>query len=906
MNKANNILIVSDEWKIDKEEKEHEVKHPLYMECYLTGLKCIFQRAAELEEWKKKNENRVIVDERSNIFSFVGRRGSGKTTAMDEFCRILREIGKKKENYEWWLNKAMNKVEYEDLSNKSFRFHILNPIDASLFGEQDDLFEQVIVNIYNYFQNGYEDYFENHRQKLMQQFSDIMKRYYGSRGGNESKTSDFSIANMMNFSSDNQTIQTKITKLIDKLLECEKQADFEYLVITIDDLDLNISKGYQMVEQIQRYFAYHKIIVLISIDYEQMNAVSDEHFYEVYDEYTKYQGNNAQKLIRDLSRDVMTKMFHLSQRIYMPDFERLLKNVYVIFDNDYINKEKISVKSYILSKIAGHMYIYYDICGQKKHFAEPSNIREFVVYNEFLETMEYVDFSECKAWLYQKNVNNKLCEKNENVLKKYDLNYKKFLNDILQRMAQDVLTAEQRRAFRRLILCPQERRAKYFINLRRKENDIVFGDIDGETMGDVSQLIEIWKSKYAEKEYSYGLLLERIYMWGRESRNDYFRDKAFISCVLASFTTEMTRNYLHYYYNPDDKRRTDKYEKRLLGMLGISFGSKWFGESFPRFQILKKNNKYEVSALRGYADAQASLIVVNLEETGLGEKHFWDWVRENQIVEILEILSMLFSYVEDGKVKYLDFELQGKDAGKNTLNQPQSYIRKVDREQFKQNKNSSVPVHITGKGDEKIQFDVMTFVLRSLNYDKSEEQIINTIVQVLREIEEKYWGYERKNKNQLDECKKRVKDSLQFSNRRIREKRQVAFPFYNLDFSYNVCKRLRNKFKNAKAENSFLQSLKKYYEEIGDILEREQKEYTENYEKLERENEIYAKYQKGFNYFKNYTECPFIKGILDTNDDENKTKILWGKIERIIDNMTAKTDMENEAGKMASDEGKTE
>lgn len=905
MNKANNILIVSDEWENDKEEKEHEVKHPLYMECYLTGLKCIFQRAAELEEWKKKNENRVIVDERSNILSFVGRRGSGKTTAMDEFCRILREIGKKKENYEWWLNKAMTKAEYEDLSNKSFQFHILNPIDASLFGEQDDLFEQVIVNIYNYFQKKYEDYFENHRQKLMQQFSDIMKRYYGSRRDNESKTSDFSIANMMNFSSDNQTIQTKIKKLIDDLLECTKQTDFEYLVITIDDLDLNISKGYQMVEQIQKYFAYHKIIVLISIDYEQMNAVSDEHFYEVYDKYTKYQGNNAQKLIRDLSRDVMTKMFHLSQRIYMPDFERLLKNVYVVWDDNVTdNKKELTIKNYVLCKIAGHMFIYYDICGQKKHFAEPSNIREFVVYNEFLETMEYVDFSTCKVWLYVAGGKSDK-EKNLNVLKKYDLNYKKFLNDILQRMAQDVLTVEQRMAFRRLVLCPQERWAKYFINLRRKENDIVFGDIDGETIGDVSQLIEFWKSKYAEKEYSYGLLLERIYMWGRQSTNDYFRDKAFISCVLASFTTEMTRNYLHYYYNPDDERRVNKYEKRLLGMIGISFGSKWFGESFPRFQIKRKNswNRYEVSGLRGYADAQASLIVVNLERTGLGEKGFWNWVKENQIVEILEILSMLFSYVEDGKVKYLDFELRGNDTKESDENEAPNYIRNVD---IKKELTGSEPVHITGKGKEKIQFDVMTFVLRSLNYDKSEKQIINTIVQVLREIEEKYWGYERKNKNQLDECEKRVKDSLQFSNRRVREKNQVAFPFYNLDFSYNICKRLRNKFKNSKAQSSFLQSLKVYYEEIKNILEKEKKEYVENYEMLKKENDIYLKYKTNFKYLENYTECPFIKGILSTDENNETTKKLWGKIEKIIDNITAKTDMKNEAGAMANDEGKTE
>lgn len=385
MNKRNELFIVHADWERDEQESKHELKYPFYAECYTIGLRGIFQKAIEFKEWQQENKGRVILNERNNVFSFIGKRGSGKTTAMDEFCRILRSMNKNDEYYNWWLNRVMTPEQREGLARKKFRFHVLDPIDASLFGDKEDLFEQVIVNIYRHF----EEYFKNDRPEIMKQFAQIMKMYYGT--GNENKASDFSIANMLNFSMDNQTIQKKISELIDKLFACGREIDFEYIVITIDDLDLNIQQGYQMMEQIQKYFSHHKIIVLISMDYDQMRLVFEQHFAKKLNQTKEINGDVIYKRnIRNLTEDVMTKMFQLSQRMYMPDFERGLKNSYVVVD-EYTEKndeQGLSIKNYLLSKIAGHMYIYYDICGLKKHFVETATIREFVNYNEFLESLE--------------------------------------------------------------------------------------------------------------------------------------------------------------------------------------------------------------------------------------------------------------------------------------------------------------------------------------------------------------------------------------------------------------------------------------------------------------------------------------------------------------------------------------
>lgn len=95
--------------------------------------------------------------------------------------------------------------------------------------------------------------------------------------------------------------------------------------------------------------------------------------------------------------------------------------------------------------------IYYDLDGMKKHFVEPETIREFVVYTEFLDSLDDIEIK-------------RLDIDPEDALKIYDANYKLFSKDIVERMAQNLLSAEQMVAFRKLQSRDVERRAKYFVN----------------------------------------------------------------------------------------------------------------------------------------------------------------------------------------------------------------------------------------------------------------------------------------------------------------------------------------------------------------------------------------------------------------------------------------------------------
>lgn len=880
MQKRNELLVVQDDWEWDETEARHELKHPFYAECYTIGLRSIFQNALEYEAWKEKNENNIITDERSNIYSFIGKRGSGKTTAMDEFCRILRGMDKDNEYYDWWLERVMPEEQRRALERKRFKFHVLEPIDASLFGEDEDLFEQVMVNIYRYF----EDSIGSQRSDIMEIFSGIMRNYYNMRSRNDEKTSDFSIANMINFSADNQSMQKKIANLINKLLICKRERDFEYIVIPIDDLDLNIEHGYQMVEQIQKYFAYHKIIVLISMDYDQMRIVCEQHF---SDRLTRINETNGvrigQKYVCGLSKDIMTKIFHISQRMYMPDFERILKNTYIVTEQKSGKESKVvlQVKPYLFGKIAAHMHIYYDMCGLKQHFAEPVTMREFVVYNELLDSLEYLDFSKKRALLY---TNPSTDTENMDILKQYDLNYRRFADDILGRMVQNLLTPVQREAFRNLCLRDLERRAKYFVNSYRKGDEIVFDDIDVETENKELSLNRLIESQNRELEYSYGKLIEHIYRWGRKSWNGYFEDKPYIWCVLASFSTEMTRTYLNYYYNPDQERRKEKYQKRLLAFIGESFGGKWMGEAFPYFKCKSKLEKENEIILRGYADSASKMLVINLDEEGCQKSTFEDWVVKNHYIEIMGVLSMFFSSTDGEKIHGLQYKFEAGSSEEKTQSVP---VKVSHFDEARSESSNKVP-HISAENDPTLKFDIMTFVLFSLNYKDTRNNIINNITNVLHEIHKWYYSTQKLDKKEI---RKLVKERLCELGIYMEKTTKVAFPFYDLDLSYNICKRLRKEFKNGEVQGNLMEALKVYYGKMVELLGKEKEEYEKSCEALQKEDDIYKSLNRDFDYLKNFEECPFINVILKKGID----KEIMDQVEMLIGNLTVDVELYNDA-----------
>ena len=289
------------------------IHYPLYEGNYISGIRMIFQQVVDIEIKK--------AEEKSNILSFIGERGTGKTTAMKEFCSILSGMNNQK-RIRWWLQHTLEESEQQVLCNKDFCFHVLDSIDASLLAEKEDLFELILANLYKKFEEkmryktyGYKD--EPAVRNVLNDFSEIAK-LYSNVIAHETESGENTFLSRLQLMKGSQQIKEKIAELVESLFSMERVADYEYIVVAIDDLDLNLRHGYEMLEQLQKYFSYHKIIVLVTVDYKQMQLICEEFFRKAMFHTSKLYSGREQG--RALANDYLMKVFPLSQRMYMPEF----------------------------------------------------------------------------------------------------------------------------------------------------------------------------------------------------------------------------------------------------------------------------------------------------------------------------------------------------------------------------------------------------------------------------------------------------------------------------------------------------------------------------------------------------------------------------------------------------------
>ena len=191
-------------------------------------------------------------------------------------------------------------------------------------------------------------------KNIMQEFNDVYKNY-NNVGHSERREvlGESVLVKLKNVSSSLKTreafeeLMNNFLKLLDKR-QCEDCAS--YLVITIDDLDLNILKGYDMLEQLHKYLFNHRIIVLIAVDYNQLHTISEKHFIEALIPKVPKEAykdiHSAVNKAKKLTDDYLLKVLPLVNRIYLPGKEILSKDAKIV-----VGEEKCEIKDYILKKM---------------------------------------------------------------------------------------------------------------------------------------------------------------------------------------------------------------------------------------------------------------------------------------------------------------------------------------------------------------------------------------------------------------------------------------------------------------------------------------------------------------------------------------------------------------------------
>lgn len=282
--------------------------------------------------WESKN------DDISNIIAICGDRGEGKTSLLKTVQNIFR-------NEDKVFEKAKDVFSFPN-GFKPSEVRVLDVIDPAFFDARHNLIELLLGQMYgelrNQIKQDEKSIISNDKTKLLQQFDKVKNCLSIIR-----KQSDDSIYDKLE-ELDKLAAGMQLKEELDRLFEYYSQHfGAERLIICIDDLDLNMSEGYQMAEEMRKYLCNSKrCIVLVALKVEQMN--------EVIASYLRKNTNNEiidKDSVLEMANHYITKLLPLSHRIWMPYGPDIAERGVIIIDRDNNEHPYDSVKDAVVRLI---------------------------------------------------------------------------------------------------------------------------------------------------------------------------------------------------------------------------------------------------------------------------------------------------------------------------------------------------------------------------------------------------------------------------------------------------------------------------------------------------------------------------------------------------------------------------
>lgn len=200
-------------------------------------------------------------DESLKCVAFCGDRGEGKTSCMSSVLEIIAHYSDNNSA----AKRFISSLNCDNIPN--LKPAIIDIIDPSFFNESKNVLEIIIGQLYNTFKENTDNDRIDLRNKVYHAFNEVSTTLM------EISNSDVDSLNNLHALSilaANIQLQKKLAFLVDAYL---KYVESDYLIIPVDDIDLDVVYAYRMCEQIRKYLCVPRCFVLISFKIEQLQDV---------------------------------------------------------------------------------------------------------------------------------------------------------------------------------------------------------------------------------------------------------------------------------------------------------------------------------------------------------------------------------------------------------------------------------------------------------------------------------------------------------------------------------------------------------------------------------------------------------------------------------------------------------
>lgn len=322
----------------------------------------------------------------SNIIAFCGDRGEGKTSCMRSFMKLLSQDSEL-DNFDKNLPFNASKIE------------LLDVVDPAFFDKKHNLIELVLGQMYGRLTQKALDDEEysselSKKQKLLNSFQ---KAKMCLAHLEKEKKELYDPLEELEALSAGINLQQCLGTLFEEYLKFQGK---DKLVLAIDDLDLNMTEGYRMAEQIRKYLNQQSCILLIGLNIGQLT--------EVIKNSIAKELNVREWEYEDLPTMAMKyvmKLFPYGNRVLMPSINDLCEVKLQICDRgdslkelNSLNSVKDEVTRLIFRKTR---YLFYNEKGNVSPIV-PRNLRSLRLLLGMLLQME--DFKDNASHAANKRV----------------------------------------------------------------------------------------------------------------------------------------------------------------------------------------------------------------------------------------------------------------------------------------------------------------------------------------------------------------------------------------------------------------------------------------------------------------------------------------------------------------------
>lgn len=819
---AYRLKIVGSESRVETAE---EFEDSYSREEYKSILRAVWKviESTRLDRERRKsadNYNRYSPDIRiHNIVPIIGRRGSGKSSILLSVAGALQDSVRKDIRSDSWLYEYFG----EGGKLKEYRFFVTESIDGSLLEHNEDIFPTILVQMKKMLselsisagedRGRTEGQYGGSKYQLRELNKELEKLFDNARQMEASACESYRRDEMTPLSSMNQLsnslrLRQDFRKLLMNFLDycasVQKPVYYPcgivhpepysrencYLVIPIDDLDLNIGHGYEMLEKLHRYMMLPNVIVFLAFDQEQFKRLCVKELYEMIPTFDSRM-NKAARDIDDLSRQYLEKVMPLNQRTYVPSLDTR-SEVTVMVEREFLpttrgssgadSEEGLLPKHLVFRLLFEKLGMRMDTDGEKRHFFERRTLRNYVNLVNLLDRMN-LPFSNGR---------------NQNSFREdvYRHNHQVFLEEITQGMAtawlSDVAQEFQYRVdsatttstFNHQTISPKElfdqitdvvnpvprafRNFFFSVSREGKESEA------GSTLRDLANSLNYYG-------FSYGEILHIIYHYGRISNEK----KRLVHSLLAYYSLVLNKCYLDVRKENQNQSVNGSCRNKFLQLMNGSVSGSWANSMVP---VVWLNDKYYGSGLRRVNDMSRAFsfapgdIYQFFKDTRFSELEGEEKIKA--FFRAVLMIGMLFDRPSYKLPELFIFNLQSSNDS-SELKSMLDIMKQTGggTAVSKPSENGSFQP-IKGKGT----FGFLNFVSSAFQSDSNLRMLLDYTETYIQNNSNLFALQETK---QLQDWTNRTRDTIEKEFQKWKNDYcGFALPVYDIDVCYNLIKRL--------------------------------------------------------------------------------------------------------------------